>query len=532
VAAEHLSQAREAYAERRWDACRDLLREADGAEPLAHEDLLRLAFSLHLLGDDAGTREVFERAHQTAVVEGRWREAAQAAIWYGFVLDTLGERARSSGWATRARGLALDHGLDGVEPALLDAEEAHGLLLAGRVAEARELAAVAARTGKELGDANVEVLGGLTVGYALLHEGRREEALACLDDVMVTVSTQPLQPPVAGVAYCAVIGTCMNLLDLPRAQEWTSVLSDWCDSQSGLVPFRGQCLVHRSQIKTMHGDWAGALEEARRACERLDRTAAGDAWYQVGEIHRMRGDWEQAEAAYRQANSHGRQPEPGLALMRLAQGRLETATATFRRLYAETGRVDRVDVLAGFVEAMVAGGELDAAQAAVEELDAVDGSTPVHRGRAAEARGLLELTRADPAAALAPLRTALGVWSQLGMRHDAARVRARIGDACRALGDEASAALEHEAARETFRELGARPDLERLERQRSPLGGLTAREVEVLRQVAAGHTNRQIAADLFLSEKTVARHLSNIYTKLGLRSRSAATAYAYDHHLV
>jgi DNA-binding CsgD family transcriptional regulator len=309
------------------------------------------------------------------------------------------------------------------------------------------------------------------------------------------------------------------------------VLSDWCDAQSGLVPFRGQCLVHRSQIKSMHGDWAGALAEARRACERLDSPAAGDAWYQVGEIHRLQGDWERAEAAYRQANSHGRQPEPGLALMRLAQWRLDAAVATFRRLYAETGRLDRVDVLAGVVEAMVAAGDLDTAEAAAAELGTLAGATAVHRGRAAEARGLVDLARGDAAAALGSLRAALGAWTELGMRHDRARVRARIGDACRALGDDASAALEHEAARTTFRELGARPDLDRLERPHAP-AGLTAREVEVLRHVAAGRTNRQIAAELVLSEKTVARHLSNIYTKLGLRSRSAATAYAYDHQLV
>jgi DNA-binding NarL/FixJ family response regulator len=290
--------------------------------------------------------------------------------------------------------------------------------------------------------------------------------------------------------------------------------------------------VHRSQLKALRGVWAGALDEARTACARVGGPAVGDAWYQLGEVHRLRGEYAEAEDAYRKANSHGRQPEPGLASMRLAQGRVDEAVTAFRRLHAEQGRIDRPDILAGFVEAMLTAGDVDSARAAADELASGSEPAPVHRARAAEARGAVLLAEEDPAEALSHFRHALALWTDLEMPYDAARVRVRIGDACRRLGDETAASLECDAARETFLRLGARPDLDRLAASASGSGVLTGREVEVLRLVAAGHTNRIIASELVLSEKTVARHLSNIYTKLGIRSRAAATAYAYDHHLV
>jgi DNA-binding CsgD family transcriptional regulator len=531
-----LERGRAAYHERRWDGCVEALGAADADEPLAGEDLKLLSLSLSMTGDDRVSGEVLERAHRLALDTEHWAEAAETAFWRGFMLFGLGEVARAGGWLARSREIVAEHALDGVETTFPDVVEARGLLEAGRGDDALALASAAARVGKLRGEPNLEVLGRLTVGQVLLGQDRRDEALACLDEVMLTVSTRDLHPSVAGLAYCAVIGTCMHLLDVTRAREWTAVLSDWCDTQSGLVPFRGECLVHRSQLKAMDGDWTAALAEARNACERLTGPREGTAWYQLGEMHRLRGEYDDAETAFRRGNSHGREPEPGLALMRLAQGRIDAAVTTFRRLYAEPGRIDRVEVLAGYVEAMLAAGDLEAAQAAADELEAApDGVPLVHRGRAAEARGAVLLARGDAAGALACLRPAWDLWHGLGMPYDAARVRVRIGDACRLLGDAAAASLEHDAAREAFLRLGAKPDLERLDARDDTgtgSGVLTAREIEVLRWVAAGHTNRAIAAELVLSEKTVARHLSNIYTKLGIGSRAAATAYAYDHHLV
>jgi len=534
VSGEDLERGRAAYDGRRWDACVEALRSADADGLLDGNDFKLLAIALSMTGDDAGGAEAMERGHQRALDRADWRAAAEVAFWYGFTLFGRGEHARAGAWLTRSRDVVREHGLDGVEAALPDVVEARGLLAAGRSSEALALAEGAARVGRELADPNLEVLGRLTVGQVLLQQGHSDEALACLDEVMLTVSRADVDPPVTGIAYCAVVSACMGLLDVPRAREWTGVLSEWCDSQDGLVAFRGECLIHRSQLKAMDGDWSAALEEAHRACERRDTRSVGNAWYQLGEVHRVRGAWDEAEDAYRHANSQGRQPEPGLALMRLAQGRVGDAATTLRRLYAEPDRVDRIDVLAGYAEAMLAVGDVEAAEEAADELSrSSEGGPLVHRAQAQAVRGAVLLERGEAAQALACLRAACEVWHSLALPYAAARVRVRIGDACRALGDNASAALENDAARETFVRLGARADLEHLDRTVPPsAGGLTGREVEVLRLVAAGHTNRAIAGELVLSEKTVARHLSNIYAKLGIGSRAAATAYAYDHRLV
>jgi DNA-binding CsgD family transcriptional regulator len=339
------------------------------------------------------------------------------------------------------------------------------------------------------------------------------------------------------MAYCGVIAACLDLRDLRRAREWTAALASWSDDESG-VPYRGFCLVHRAQIMAMGGSWDDAMTEARSACALLREPALGLAWYALGELHRLAGSYADAEDAYRTANAMGQQPEPGLTRMRAAQGRLDVAVASIRRLHAESQRTDRAEVLATYVDVMLAGGDVAAARSAGAELAdlAAQQDSEVLTSLAVEATAAVCSAEGEPAAALPLLRRAWKGWRELGMPYDAARVRARIGDCCRALGDEGSAQMEYDAARLVFEQLGAQPDLERLDERAAAtsraVDGLTAREVEVVRLVAAGHTNRSIARRLFLSEKTVARHLSNIYTKLGIGSRAAATAWAYDHHVV
>jgi DNA-binding CsgD family transcriptional regulator len=284
----------------------------------------------------------------------------------------------------------------------------------------------------------------------------------------------------------------------------------------------------------MEGSWADAVVQARAASERGG--IAGDAWYQIGEVHRLRGEFGDAERAYRQANALGRQPEPGLARLRLAQGRTDAATTALRRLYAEPDRPDRPDIVAAFVEAMLRCGDLDAADAAADELAvrAAASDSPLFSAQADAAAAAVRCARGEPNAALPLLRRSARRWQEVGMAYEAARCRAQIGAALQALGDREAAQLEFEAALAEFERLGARPDADALRASAAAGGaaGLTAREVEVIRLVADGRSNRAIAAELVLSEKTVARHLANIYAKLGLSSRAAATAYAYDHGLV
>ena len=348
---------------------------------------------------------------------------------------------------------------------------------------------------------------------------------------------------VAGAVYCSVIEACQEVFDLKRAQQWTSALTHWCDTQPDLVPFSGQCLVHRAEIMQFHGAWTDAIDAARRAGERLlsrPQPAVGSAFYRQAELHRLRGEFAPAEASYQQASRWGREPQPGLALLRLAQGQLDAANTAIRRvLDAAQGRVARTRLLPAFVEIMVAAGDVRAARGAADELSTVaDGlDAPLLRALAADAQGRAQLAEGDPRAALVTLRRGWAAWQELAVPYEAARVRVVIGLACRELGDDEAAEMELDAACWVFDDLGAATDLARtraLSRTAAAkaAGGLTARELEVLRLVATGKTNRSVAADLFLSEKTVARHVHNIFTKLELSNRAAATAYAYEHDLV
>jgi DNA-binding CsgD family transcriptional regulator len=540
--ADALDQGRRSFARQAWADAVAQLSAADRQTPLEPEDLERLATAAYLVGRDDDTAEVAARAHHEFLSRGEVERAVRCAFWLAFGFFDRGDRARGGGWMARARRLLDDGQLDCVEQGYLLVPGALQALYEGDNAAAAASFEEAARIGGRFGDPDLVALGRLGLGGARLAEGETTAGVALLDEAMIAVEAGEVSPIVAGFVYCAVIEACQEIYDLRRAQQWTASLTRWCAAQPDLVPYRGQCLVHRSEIMALHGAWPDAMEEARRAAERLSappgQAAAGMAFYQQGELHRLRGEHARAEEAYRQASQWGRDPQPGLALLRLAQGQADTAVAAIRRVLDEASDfVSRSRLLPGQVEILLAAGDVQAASAAAELTRLADGlGAPFLTAVAAHAQGAVLLAEGDPRAALAVLRGACRAWQDLEVPYEAGRVRVLIGLACRELGDQDGAEMELDAARRVFSQLAATPDLARVEalsaKAAGGAGGLTARELQVLRLVAAGETNKAIGAELFVSERTVDRHLSNIYAKLGVSSRAAATAHAYQHGLI
>jgi DNA-binding CsgD family transcriptional regulator len=544
-AIDELGRGREFYARRAWVDAYKSLSHADQATPLGAEDLNLLATSAYMLGRDDDYLSGLERAHRAYLDGGEAVRAVRCAFWVGVNLALRGEMARATGWFGRAQRLLEREERDCVERGYLLVPVLLRHVASGDWEAAVGTAAEAAEIGERFGDADLLALAVHEQGHALVRQGRVEEGLGLLDEAMVAATAGELSPIVTGLVYCSVIAYCQELYELRRAQEWTDALTRWCEQQPDMVAHTGRCLMHRAEIMELQGAWRDALEEARRAVERLaqgalNQVAAGHALYRQGEIHRLRGKLAAAEEAYREASRCGCEPQPGLALLRLAEGNDDAAAAAIRRVVGETTeQLKRAGLLPAYVEIMLALGDVEEAHSACRELEAISaryGST-VLGAMSAQARGAVALAQGDARAALVALRRAWQVWQELEAPHEVARVRVLLGLACRALGDDDTTTLELEAARGVFAQLGAAPDLVRVDsliRRAPPIDAhrLTPRELQVLRLVAAGKTNRAIAAELVLSERTVDRHVSNIFTKLGMSSRAAATAYAYEHQLV
>ena len=543
-AVEDVARGRASYARRAWADAYEALARADHARPLEAADLELLSFSAGLAGHVAEMLAALERLHHESIREGRVLEAARAAFWVGFRLGAMGEQGRASGWFARAERLLDCEAGDCVVRGYLLLPEAHRLHAAGDDEGARQVAVRAVAIGRRFAEADLIAFAQSLEGRALVRLGCVAEGLARLDEAMVAATTGELSPLFTGVLYCAVIATCQQIYAVDRSREWTEALRRWCDGQPQLVAFTGSCLVHRSEVMQLGGAWREAIEEAERAARRfegaLDPEAVGDAHYQQGEIHRLRGERAEAEAAYEQASRFGRDPQPGLALLRLGDGQMDAAARAIQRaLGATTPPLLRARLLPAFVEIMTARGALEEARGATVELGAIARRYPtdVLRALADHARGATLLAEGDAQAAIESLRRAFDTWRQLGAPYLAARIRVALSRACAELGDADGARLEREAARRVFEELGAHPDLRSLDTPSAAPSpgrahGLTARELEVLRLVASGMTNRAMAKALFVSEKTIDRHVSNIYAKLDVSSRAAATAFAYQHGLV
>ncbi len=539
-----VERGRELYAQRAWLSAYEHLSAADSRCSLGVDDIERLAWSAALVGRDEALLKAQERLYHIHVQSGDCAKAARTAFWLGYRLLFLGERGRATGWLGLAQELIDRRGCDCVERGYLLLPLAHRHLATGDFDAAIEVARCASEYGNRYGDADLNALGLNLQSRALIPQGHMERGLALLDQAMVAATSLQLSPIVTGLIYCGMISSCHKVYALARAREWTDALGEWCNSQPELVTFAGNCSIYRAEIMQLSGDWNEAIAEARHVSDRFSNgrdpdAVTADAFYQQAEIHRLRGEFDAAEAAYGDASQYGREPQPGLALLRLAQGCGKVAESAMQRVMAgTTDSLQKARFLPAFIEILLAVGNLDAARSASCELDAIAAkyNTDVIHAMAAHARGAICLTSDNAQAAIEPLQSAFKVWRGINAPYLAARLRVLLAHAYRALGDEEGGLLELQSARKVFETLGAKTDLANMEHpeQRVSAGlehGLTPRELEVLRWVAAGKTNRAIAAELCLSEKTVDRHLSNIFNKLDVPTRAAATAYAYEHGL-
>jgi DNA-binding CsgD family transcriptional regulator/tetratricopeptide (TPR) repeat protein len=461
----------------------------------------------------------------------------------GMVLYLRGEHAQGSGWIARSERLVKDYHQECPEQGLLLIPQGLQQLRKGNGEAAYKLFSQAAKIGTRFKNSDLETLGRLGSGQALIQQNRIEKGTTLLDEAMINVVSNDLSPIVSGIVYCAVIETCQKIYDLQRAQEWTDALSRWCDSQPDLVPYRGQCLIRRAEILQLHGNWDDAMDEIQRACQLMQPTgppATGEAYYRQAELYRLQGHYSKAEQAYQQASKYGRNPQPGLALLRLARGDIKSAKTAIDHVEDEIQeRMARSRILPAYVEIMLASQEFQAAKEKADELSdiATELEAPFLQAIAARSQGSVLLENSKPGAALKNLRQSWSLLKQVEASYESARTQVLIGIACRKLGDKDTANMELKAARWIFEQLGAGPDIAKLnslikETTTEDTHGLTPRELEVLHILATGKTNKDIAKELFISERTVDRHVSNILGKLNVESRAAATAYAYEHDLV
>ena len=533
-----LEHARAAYAERSWLAASEAFARADEAEPLASDDLELLTTSLLMLARDDEAVGTLERAHHLYLEGGETLRAARSATWIGMNFAYRGQIGPATGWLGRAHRLLETWPEQTAEHGLLMLPGVFQHEATGDFEEAAAVAREAAALGERFGDLDLFAVALHAEGHMLVKAGRVREGLALLDESMVVVTTQELWPFVVGIVYCGVILACSDALEVPRARQWTRALNEWKDEQPELVAFTGRCLVHRAEILQLGGSWGDALEEVRLAGSRFLETenpAAGVAYYRQAELLRLQGKFDAAEEAYREASRFGWEPQPGLAQLRLAQGKVDAALAAIRRATVEASEpLKRAALLPAHVEIALVAGEVDEAKTACQELRELAGlyESAMVDAILGHAEGAVALADGDASKALTRLRDAQRIWHELDVPYEVARTRTLISRSCVALGDEEAGALELAAARELFERLGAAPDLARISAKAGQSHGLSGRELEVLRLVASGRSNREIASTLLISEHTVARHLQNIYAKLGLSSRTAATAFAFEHELV
>lgn len=474
-----LEAGREAARRYLWREAFDLLTEADHSAPLSPDDLDRLAEAAWWIGRMDACIGARERAYAGFLEAGEPTRAARMALGLARDHRYRLDAAISNAWFRRAERL-LDEAAESVEHGYLERARAQQAIGAGDLEAALEHARRALDIGMRFGDRDLQAISLHDQGEALVSLGRVEEGLALTDEATVAAVGGELGPWATGVVYCNTITVCERLADYRRAGEWTEAAKRWCERQA-ISGFPGICRVHRADVIRLRGRWAEAEEEARTACAELSESGmlafAGEGFYEVGEIRLRMGDHEAAEDAFRQAHELGRDPQPGLALLRLAQGNVSAASAGVRRALEETtDRLHRAKLLPAAADVALSEGDLDAAGRAAEELASIadDFGSPALQAEAALARGAVEIARGDVAAACRTLRRSWQLWQEVDAPYEAARARVLLGLAYRGEGDEEEATLQLAAAKAAFDRLGAIPDARRAAEALGPAGRTTA----------------------------------------------------------
>ncbi|MFI9148932.1 LuxR C-terminal-related transcriptional regulator [Streptomyces sp. NPDC053367] len=551
AAAHTLSRARDAVARQAWGEAYRLLSGTPA--PLTPDDFAAYADAAWWTSRIDESIVARMKAYAGYAAAGDERRAGYCAWMLFYEHQLAGRTAVAAGWLRRARR-HLSGEPECAEQCYLAWMEAEAAAARGAFDEAMAVARRMTGIARRCGSPDLYAMGVQAQAGVLLAEGRVGEGLDLLDDAMCAAMAGELSPFFTGWIYCLGLQRCMACVDLERAAEWTEAAMRWCAAMPAENNFRGLCRVHRVEVLELRGLWPRALEEARRTCGELlpyERWTAGGAYVLVGDIQRRRGEPAAAEEAYERAHELGRDPQPGLALLRLAQGRAEASATGLRLALAGQPpgeeRLRRSRLLAAQVEVSLALDRLDAARTAADELGGLarewqrrcGSRTTLLHAAAASAGGAVAYAAHDAERALPLLRHALALWLALRVPYEEAQTRMTLAAACRSAGDDEGARMELRTARGLFERLGAAPDARRAAAllgafggpgDRGP-GGLTERELQVLRLIAAGRTNRSVAAELVISEHTVARHLNNIFAKLDVSSRAAATAYAYRHGL-
>lgn len=542
-----LRRARACFEQSSWREAWELLSACDEDSDLQEADLEKLAVAAFLVAENGASDEAWRQAHQRHLLAGDRLGAVRCAFWLVFRLLNAGELSSAIGWIARTERVLGDAPADSAEQAHLTYLQGLQAVFSGDLPAAEAHLTRSSDLAERCGEMDLSTLARLALGRVLIFRSDVRGGVRLLDEAMVAVVAGETSPIVVGDSFCTAIDACHDLVDVRRGQAWTTAFGRWCETQPDLVPYAGLCMVHRVEFLQLKGAWVEAMAQAGLARRRLSspvvQLALGAAIYQQGELYRLRGQFDAAERCYRDASTHGRDPQPGLALLRLTRGQGDAAARGVERALAEAdGHVNRPQLLAAYVEVMLATGETPAARSACDELAELSRTlrSPMLAAICDRAIGATILGEGDAQAALAPLRRASSGFRTLEATYDVARTGILIARARRALGDEEGATLEVAASRAMFEALGAQADLAGL----AGLGGatsgrsatgqhlLTGREVQVLRLVAQGATNRSIGVELGLSERTVDRHLSNIFAKFGVSSRAAATAAAYEADLL